>query len=319
MRVTITDVAKLCDVDISTVSRALRNDPRVRKSTAERVAVMARRLGYEPNLAARMLRSRRSQFIWFLAPDLGNPVDPDLVEQAGLAAAERNFDLAVSLHFGKQEVFDRLLAALGSGLADGAIINRRSIRDTSAVGKLVDRGFPLVVVDVPIDSIDIPTVTTDQAIAATRLSEACIEQGANSGLLISGDRNVVDRRRVGGGMRTFVNRAMPVLTVGLDGTNAGALDLPSPVAIVGTSQSEVLDAVCRHSTELKGKEIIFGCFDSWIGSVKPACAAFVAIQDSKAIAAEAIGKIISLLKGVQDNSLPLETDIPLREIKKIVD
>ena len=317
MNVTVADIAKVCKVDVSTVSRALRDDPRVKKATADQIATVARRLGYQPNLAARMLRSRQSQFIWFLAPDLGNSVDPDLIEQTGLAAQDRDFDLTVSLHFGRQEVFDRLLNALRSGLASGAIINRRNIGDVSGLGKMVDRGFPLVVVDVPIDSIKVPTVTTDQLAAGARLSRACLADGAHSALLVSGNRNVVDRRRTEGAKWTFVENALPVLTVDLDGFNAGVSELPSPVAILGTSQADVLDAASRHSTQLAGKEILFGCFDTWVGTTKPASAAYVAIQDGKAIATEAIGRIVSLLGGSPNEGVPLETDIPLREVKKI--
>ncbi|HCH86845.1 MAG TPA: LacI family transcriptional regulator, partial [Lentisphaeria bacterium] len=55
MPVTIHDLAKLAGLNASTISRALRNDPRVRKSTRELVRELARRHGYTPNLPARQL------------------------------------------------------------------------------------------------------------------------------------------------------------------------------------------------------------------------------------------------------------------------
>lgn len=314
--VTIIDVARVCGVDISTVSRALRGDPRVKASTASRIEETSRRLGYQPNLAARMLRSRRSHSIWFVAPDLSNALDPILVEQAGLAAVERKFDVMTSLHFGQQDVFDRLVNALGSGIADGAIINRRDIRETSALKKLLERGYPLVVIDVPIDSMNIPTVTTDQLTAAYQLSRACIEAGARSGLICCKNRNVVDRRRARGALTAFSNASISTFECDSGSIPEDMERLPGPVAILGNSQEDVLEAA-RRNPQLAERGIIFACFDQWIGSAYPGSAAFVAMQDCQAIATTAVGRILEILKGQNSGDMPREIDIPLKEIRRV--
>ena len=51
MPVTIHDLAKLAGLNASTISRALRNDPRVRKSTRELVRELARRHGGDRQIA----------------------------------------------------------------------------------------------------------------------------------------------------------------------------------------------------------------------------------------------------------------------------
>jgi len=43
---------------------------------------------------------------------------------------------------------------MGSGLAAGAVINRRDIRDVSAVRRLLEMDFPVVFIDVPVTSLD---------------------------------------------------------------------------------------------------------------------------------------------------------------------
>lgn len=48
-RVSLKDVAAAADVHVSTASLALRDDPRLRQETKEKVAEVARRLGYAPN------------------------------------------------------------------------------------------------------------------------------------------------------------------------------------------------------------------------------------------------------------------------------
>src|SRR4051794_30259214 len=60
---TIVDIAKALGVSTATVHRALHNGPDVTAVTRNRVLLMAKKLGYKPNLAARSLASKRSQRI----------------------------------------------------------------------------------------------------------------------------------------------------------------------------------------------------------------------------------------------------------------
>jgi hypothetical protein len=312
---TIIDLAKVCDLDFSTVSRALRNDPRIKEATRERIVAAANKLGYQPNLAARMLRSKISHLLWFIAPDLGNPIDTDLVESSGLAAVERKYDLTVSLHFGRQEVFDRLVRAVSSGLAAGAIINRRDITDVSALRPLADRGFPLVVVDVPIESMHLPTVTTDQTVATQQLVDACVAGGARSAVLLFGGNNPVDLRRSEGAKAALARHGLPSLS-GQD-LVSGLGSLPEPVALIGNSQETVQNHAAIHAPEIHGNSLIFGCFDQWIGGIHPAKNAYVAIQDCNGIAGATIGRLADVLEGGTTGGAHLEIDLPLREVRKI--
>ena len=68
---TLADVATEAGVSTSTASRALRGDPAVREVTRRRVREAAGRLGYEPNRLARSLRTRSSNFIGVIVPDIG--------------------------------------------------------------------------------------------------------------------------------------------------------------------------------------------------------------------------------------------------------
>lgn len=56
---TIVDIAKALGISVSTVHRALTNNPKTTPLTKRRVLEMARKIGYKPNLAARYLSSKR--------------------------------------------------------------------------------------------------------------------------------------------------------------------------------------------------------------------------------------------------------------------
>ncbi|HEX3752206.1 MAG TPA: LacI family DNA-binding transcriptional regulator [Streptosporangiaceae bacterium] len=78
---TLRDVAAAARVHPATASRALNPDTRmlVSDETARRVADAAAALGYRPNPVARSLRTRRSNTIGVLIPDLNNPLFPPMV------------------------------------------------------------------------------------------------------------------------------------------------------------------------------------------------------------------------------------------------
>lgn len=60
MTTTMKDVARRAGVDVSTVSLAINNDPRIRRETRERIVQIAQELGYRKNHLARGLRSGKS-------------------------------------------------------------------------------------------------------------------------------------------------------------------------------------------------------------------------------------------------------------------
>jgi LacI family transcriptional regulator len=67
---TLADVAAAAGVSLSTASRALQQAGPVTDETRRRVRGAARRLGYEPNRLARSLRTRSSNFIGLIVPDI---------------------------------------------------------------------------------------------------------------------------------------------------------------------------------------------------------------------------------------------------------
>ena len=71
---TLKDVARLAEVDPSTVSRVLRGDPSqaVRPETRERIIAAAGALRYRPNALARGLRTRRTDTLGLIIPSLEN-------------------------------------------------------------------------------------------------------------------------------------------------------------------------------------------------------------------------------------------------------
>jgi LacI family gluconate utilization system Gnt-I transcriptional repressor len=82
-QVTIRDLAEATGFSAITVSRALRGDPAVRKTTREQVEAAARASGYVPNLVAAALASNRSRAVGVVIPTLLDSIFAPTVEGIG--------------------------------------------------------------------------------------------------------------------------------------------------------------------------------------------------------------------------------------------
>ena len=71
-RVTLKDIAGFCGYTVNTVSRALRNDPKLPEATRTQIQAAARDMGYIRNSPASTLRSGKSHTVAVIVNDLHN-------------------------------------------------------------------------------------------------------------------------------------------------------------------------------------------------------------------------------------------------------
>jgi DNA-binding LacI/PurR family transcriptional regulator len=126
-KVTMIELARLANVNISTVSRALNDSPLVNAETKGQIVSLAQELGYVINVSARNLRRQSSDAIGIVIPmrrDSGQTIsDPFFLEMVGAvshAASRKGFDLILSVPDGDPRLTERKL--LQTGRADGLII-----------------------------------------------------------------------------------------------------------------------------------------------------------------------------------------------------
>lgn len=144
---TLKDVARQAGVDASTASRVLRgaDDRPVRAETRDRVLEAARQLGYRANGVARSLRTRRTETIGLVVPDIANPTFGVIFTgiQAVVAEVGWHCVLVDGRPTGRTAAWDRLAL---EGRVDGLLVFVATIRDPT-VRHLARAGFPMVLVN----------------------------------------------------------------------------------------------------------------------------------------------------------------------------
>lgn len=96
MTATIKDVARVCGVHVSTVSRTFSAPHLVNPTTRSRVLAAADDLGYRPNRAARALTTGRTFNMGLIVADIANPFFPPLIKAAQAQARGRDYHVFVA-------------------------------------------------------------------------------------------------------------------------------------------------------------------------------------------------------------------------------
>ncbi len=126
--VTIHHVAEAAGVSVSTVSRVLNTKEDVAPETCKLVQDVIERLGYTSSLAARSLRSRRTNVIGAVLFDIVDPFSVQVMSGIDRALKENNhYDLIVysSVDSQRRLAADRerrSVSLLASGITDGIVV-----------------------------------------------------------------------------------------------------------------------------------------------------------------------------------------------------
>jgi LacI family transcriptional regulator len=175
MTVTIHDVARVTGVSVSTVSRVLNNKDDVAPATYERVRQVIDELGYTSSLAAKSMRSRKTNVIGLVTRDLTSAFNIHVVKGANLAIEKFGYDLMVytGVSRGNEalKVWEQhQVARLNGSVTDGIIVSVPIVNSFSTA-------FPLVAVDSHIQGTEFPAVIATNHRGALAVMEYLIGLG----------------------------------------------------------------------------------------------------------------------------------------------
>jgi len=130
-RPTVATISKEAGVALSTVSRALKNDPRIAEQTRKDIAAIAERIGYRPHANARTMVTGRSGLIGFIMGPSQNPFYPQLLDELVQSASNRSLRTMV-LHAGQKPLDESAFETLIQYQMDGCIVTSAELSSRSA-------------------------------------------------------------------------------------------------------------------------------------------------------------------------------------------
>ncbi len=119
---TLRDVAREAGVSVSTVSRALNDQPFVRPEVRDRVLSASEALGYRPDVAARSMRTGTTGAVGLMVSDISNPLFASIAKAADLALSPRGYALMIANSANDPVHEAELISAFRQRRLDGLMI-----------------------------------------------------------------------------------------------------------------------------------------------------------------------------------------------------
>ena len=189
-RATIRDVAKKSNVSLMTVSRVVNKKGNISKATAAKVSKAIRELNYRPNITARSLAAKKSDFIAIIVPDISNPFFSEMIKGAEDFARENGYNIFLGDTEGRVELEKEYIDAAINRMADGIILVAPRL-ENSLICEINDN-IPLVIVDRSINKNNIPQVYIDNLKGAISAVEHLINLNHKHIAFLSGPKDVQD-------------------------------------------------------------------------------------------------------------------------------
>lgn len=190
-QVTIKHIAKELGVSISTVSRALSNNPLVKQETKEAIQKLAKEMNYHPNFTALSLRQRKTRTIGLLIPQVVHEFFAQVIRGIEDVAYSQGYNVVIS---SSNESFDRELRnseELLNGRIDGLLACITKETETfDHFQEYINRQVPLVFFDCVTDAINTDKVVIDDRDAGFKATEHLIQQGCKKLGFVGGPKSL---------------------------------------------------------------------------------------------------------------------------------
>ena len=184
------DLAKLAEVDVSTVSRALKDSPRVKESTRRHIQQLARRNGFVVNAMGSNLRRRSFRSVGLVVrldradgQTMADPFYLEMLSSIAEALSERGYDFIVNLPDRDNPDIEREIVQ--SGRAEGLIL-MGSADEVDRLNALHEAGIRFVVWGAHLPGATYPVIGSDNEKGGFLAASHLLERGSRQ-LLFIGD------------------------------------------------------------------------------------------------------------------------------------
>ncbi|HZX75389.1 MAG TPA: LacI family DNA-binding transcriptional regulator [Cyclobacteriaceae bacterium] len=210
-RTTIHDIARKMNITASTVSRALKDHPRISEETKKEVRKIALKLNYQPNHIAAALRNGKSNILGIIVPTIDRSFFSSVVRGIEEIANGSKYNVMICQTYDSYEKEVSTVEALLNAGVDGIIVSHgKETRNFDHFIKVKERGIPLILFDRTTDELDVSIVMVDDFLGAYKATEHLIQQGYKRIAHFTNTRNIsIFKERLRGYREALLNNGLP--------------------------------------------------------------------------------------------------------------
>ena len=153
-QVTIKDLARILNISVSTVSRALRDTYDVNRETKEKVLALAAELNYKPNFNASGLAGGSTHNIGIVLPFITNYYFSMVITGIQEMAYSKGYNIVLYVTNDSPERELQIIHDLNTQNLDGLLVSVSSNSDAAGhFEALMQQGIPVVFIDRVLENI----------------------------------------------------------------------------------------------------------------------------------------------------------------------
>lgn len=203
-RITLSDISELTGFSKITVSRAFSNPGKLSTQTAERIHRVANELGYTPNRAASLLRTKSSKMIGVVNPNMSNPFFGSITKCIAKHARNQGYNILMFDSYENEEMEKEAINDLISYGADGIILSviSSSMHYAPAYLQTLEKNnIPLVLLDRELTGSSYNGVYIDNLDSGNQLGNAIVNdipQDVDIEIIAGPKNSLVSQNRISG-------------------------------------------------------------------------------------------------------------------------
>jgi LacI family transcriptional regulator len=175
---TIKDIARILNISVSTVSRALRDTYDVNQDTKAKVMEVVHQLNYKPNYNAVGLAKGHSHNIGIILPRITNYYFSTVITGIQEVAYTRGYNIVLFVTNDSEERELSIIQNLSTANLDGLLVSTSATSESCGhFQNLIDEGVPVVFFDRVPNNIKTSKVMQDDYYGAFAAVEHLIENG----------------------------------------------------------------------------------------------------------------------------------------------
>ena len=210
MRKTLKDVAKKVDVSVAVASRVLGNYGYVSEETRVKVLKAAQEIGYQPDILARGLRTKKTYSIGVIISDVTTFFFTSVVRGIEDVASQNGYNVTLCNSDEDSQKEREYLEELYKRKVDGIIVSATG-KNTAYLKRLIRGGTPVVLVDRRLKEIDTIQVVVDNEWGAYEAIEHLIKLGYRRIGVINGLSGIMtSEERFSGYLKALRESGLPV-------------------------------------------------------------------------------------------------------------
>jgi LacI family transcriptional regulator len=187
--ITIYDIAAKLGVSAATVSRGLKDHPRVSKTTKKLIVKTAQEMGYHSNSFASNLRNKKSNVIGVIVPRLNSNFMADVLAGIEKVVNENNYNLFISQSLETMSKEASNTRAMLNNRVDGLLVSvAYDTTNFDHFEPFIKRNIPLIFFDRVLDHNSCPQVHIDNYKAVLEITDHLIKQGCKRIVHITGNQ-----------------------------------------------------------------------------------------------------------------------------------